>query len=110
MNPPRKAIYLATLLCLLLVPLPALCTEDAHGLSPAPDMVFMPHLAGFRNKSRKLSRFAGVVLKKDGLRFLPVDFSTFPKPKGTLNLWSAIPFCSWESTHISWTLLQQSVW
>ncbi len=42
--------------CLLLVlfgmaPLPSLCSEDPHGLSPAPDMVFMPHLAGLRNKT-----------------------------------------------------------
>jgi hypothetical protein len=51
MNPPRTAIYLAVLLCLLLTPLPGLSAEDPHGLSPAADMVFMPHLAGLRNKS-----------------------------------------------------------
>jgi hypothetical protein len=42
---------LPIILCLLLAPLPLESAEDPHGLEPAPDMVFIPHLAGLRNKS-----------------------------------------------------------
>jgi len=51
MDPTKRAFSLAILLCLLATPLPLLSAEDPHGLEPAADMVFMPHLAGLRNKS-----------------------------------------------------------
>ncbi len=39
------------MLCFLAAPTPLVHAEDPHGLGPAEDMVFMPHLTGLKNKS-----------------------------------------------------------
>ena len=51
MNPSRIAFSLMLVLAFFVAPLPLMAAEDPHGLGPAGDMVFMPHLAGLRNKS-----------------------------------------------------------
>jgi len=49
MKPHRIALSLLIMLFLFVDPLKS--EEDPHGLGPAEDMVFMPHLPGLRNKS-----------------------------------------------------------
>lgn len=51
----RKITTLLTLLLVVSMGAPSITTaqDDPHGLSPAADMTFMPHLAGLRNKTFK---------------------------------------------------------
>ncbi len=47
----RTTLFLSVILCLLAAPILLLSADDPHGLEPAEDMVFIPHLDGLRNKS-----------------------------------------------------------
>ena len=48
----KRLLFLApSLLCWLAFPWLSWSAEDPHGLSPAEDMVFIPHLHGLKNKS-----------------------------------------------------------
>jgi len=47
----KRKIIIIPILCLLGIPAILLSEEDPHGLEPAEDMVFMPKLAGLKNKS-----------------------------------------------------------
>jgi hypothetical protein len=51
MIPPKRIFAVLAILCFLVLPLPSFSAEDPHGLEPAQDMVFIPHLAGLGNKS-----------------------------------------------------------
>ncbi len=51
MNRLKTTLILWALVCVLAAPVSSPCADDAHGLEPAEDMVFLPHLAGLKNKS-----------------------------------------------------------